>query len=83
MMPRVADASADAHLCSVPSRGAIKAVPDRHLGRASSYHIVSTTCGFVPEEKNSLFQDYILENKETLPLVQHCTWLSKIRVNVH
>ena len=27
---READASAGAHLCSVPSRGAIKAVPDQH-----------------------------------------------------
>ena len=33
---READASADAHLCSVPSRGAIKAVPDQHWWLASS-----------------------------------------------
>ena len=36
MMPRVTDAFADAHLCSVPSRGAIKAMPDWHLWLAFS-----------------------------------------------
>ena len=61
---RKANAFANAHLCSIPSCGKIKALPDQHswlasskLGLCNSRHLISMQ---LYVRRTKIFQDYIL-----------------------